>query len=144
MPLYSTLASDVKWVLALLYLGTTIVLVARLALGGNRSESTAQKLIGKDIGIDEPLDIGVTLTMAFRLVSVGAGLLCLRTLLYIFSNIVISLLLSADFETFRRGSFTMDLVRPALYIALSVYLLCGAPHFVRWQVKKTLKFCEEK
>ena len=41
-PLYSTLASDVKWVLALLYLGTTIVLVARLAFGGKRSESAAQ------------------------------------------------------------------------------------------------------
>ena len=42
LPLYSTLASDVKWVLALLYLGTTIVLLARLALGSNRSASTAQ------------------------------------------------------------------------------------------------------
>ena len=42
LPLYSTLASDVKWVLALLYLGTTIVLMARLALGGMRSKSSAQ------------------------------------------------------------------------------------------------------
>jgi len=42
LPLLSTLASDVKWVLALLYLGTIIVLVARLAFGGNRSESAAQ------------------------------------------------------------------------------------------------------
>ncbi len=42
LPLYSTLASDVKWVLALLYLGTTIVLVARLAFSRNRSESTAK------------------------------------------------------------------------------------------------------
>ena len=30
LPLYSTLASDLKWLLALLYMGTTIVLVARL------------------------------------------------------------------------------------------------------------------
>jgi hypothetical protein len=46
LPLYSTLASDVKWVLALLYLGTTIVLVARLAFGGNRRESTAPNQTG--------------------------------------------------------------------------------------------------
>ena len=46
LPLYSTLASDVKWVLALLYLGTIIVLVARLAFGGNRSESTAPNQTG--------------------------------------------------------------------------------------------------
>jgi hypothetical protein len=42
LPLYSTLASDVKWVLVLLYLGTTIVLLARLAIDGIRSKSTAQ------------------------------------------------------------------------------------------------------
>ncbi len=39
LPLYSTLASDVKWLLSLLYLGTAIVLVARLAFGVKRSES---------------------------------------------------------------------------------------------------------
>ena len=42
LPLYSTVASDVKWVLALLYLGTTIVLVARLAFGGKRSDSVTR------------------------------------------------------------------------------------------------------
>jgi len=41
LPLLSTVASDVKWVLALMYLGTTIILVARLAFGGKRSVSTA-------------------------------------------------------------------------------------------------------
>ena len=41
LPLYSTLASDVKWLLSILYLGTAVVLVARLALGRKRSESTA-------------------------------------------------------------------------------------------------------
>ena len=40
LPLYSTLASDVKWVLSILYLGTAVVLVARLAFGGKRSEPT--------------------------------------------------------------------------------------------------------
>lgn len=38
LPLYSTVASDIKWVLASIYLGTTIVLIARLALGGSRSK----------------------------------------------------------------------------------------------------------
>ena len=46
LPLYSTLASDIKWVLALLYLGTTIVLVARLAFGVNRSEPTPPNQTG--------------------------------------------------------------------------------------------------
>ena len=42
LPLYSTVASDVKWVLALAYLGTIIVLVVRLAFGGKRGKSTTQ------------------------------------------------------------------------------------------------------
>jgi len=46
LPLYSTLASDVKWVLALLYLGTTIVLVTRLAFDGKRGQSTAASTSG--------------------------------------------------------------------------------------------------
>ena len=40
LPLYSTLASDVKWLLSIAYLGTAIVLVARLVFGGKRHEST--------------------------------------------------------------------------------------------------------
>ena len=36
LPLYSTLASDVKWLLALLYMSTTIVLLVRLAMNFNR------------------------------------------------------------------------------------------------------------
>ena len=36
LPLYSTLASDIKWLLALLYMGTTIVLLVRLAINFNR------------------------------------------------------------------------------------------------------------
>ena len=47
LPLFSTLASDVKWVLALSYLGTTIVLTARLALGGIRHQLTTQYLTGR-------------------------------------------------------------------------------------------------
>ncbi len=46
LPLYSTLASDLKWVLALLYMGTTIVLVARLAFDRKRSGSAAQNQTG--------------------------------------------------------------------------------------------------
>ena len=41
LPLYSTLASDIKWVLALMYPGTTIVMVTRISFAGNRSQSTA-------------------------------------------------------------------------------------------------------
>ena len=35
------------------------------------------------------------------------------------------------------------LISVIVRLIISVYLLCGAPHFVRWQVKKTLEFCKE-
>ena len=46
LPLYSTLASDIKWVLSIVYLSTAVVLVARLAFGGKRSEPTAPDSAG--------------------------------------------------------------------------------------------------
>lgn len=39
LPLYSTLASDLKWMLALTYMGATIVLAARLKMNSNRRNS---------------------------------------------------------------------------------------------------------
>lgn len=42
-----------------------------------KSEKWARKLIAKDIDANQPMDIQLTLTMAFRLVSVGAGIYCL-------------------------------------------------------------------
>ena len=40
LPLFSTMASDIKWLLSLVYIGTAIVLTIRLASIGKRSEST--------------------------------------------------------------------------------------------------------
>ena len=31
----------------------------------------------------------------------------------------------------------------ALLLLLGIYLLCGAPQFVRWQTAKTLAFCKQ-
>jgi hypothetical protein len=28
-------------------------------------------------------------------------------------------------------------------LAMGIYLICGAPHFVRWQVKKTVEQCRK-
>jgi len=29
-------------------------------------------------------------------------------------------------------------------LTIGIYLVCGAPHFVRWQVKKTLEQCKQQ
>jgi hypothetical protein len=116
-----------------------------------RSEVSARKLIGRNIEDDKPLNINLTLTMAFRLVCVGVGLSWLRYFLYSFSIIIYKILqtikLPNDSEMFSGGlkfNFSTDLIPPLLCLALAIYLICGAPQFVRWQVKKTLKLCGEK
>ena len=40
LPLYSTLASDTKWLLALIYFGATLALVGRLIIGNLQRDST--------------------------------------------------------------------------------------------------------
>jgi hypothetical protein len=34
-----------------------------------------------------------------------------------------------------------EVVKCVLMLGMGIYLVCGAPGFVRWQVKKTLKQC---
>jgi hypothetical protein len=29
-----------------------------------------------------------------------------------------------------------------IQLPLAIYLICGAPHFVNWQVRKTLEHCQ--
>lgn len=109
-----------------------------------KGDHFARKLITKDIDSDKPLELSLTLAMAFRLVCVGAGLLCVRTLIFQVGRIVSLLMRSKQFSGVISGRGQLyEYFQMTLLIALAVYLLCGAPHFVRWQVKKTMKFCNE-
>lgn len=114
-----------------------------------KSDKWTQKLIAKDIHPDSSPTPEITLTMAFRLISVGVGLYCTSSFIWSASNILRNLMLTMKYEQQTgqyREMFTglsIDYIQPILYLALAAYLLCGAPHFVRWQVKKTLKLCNE-
>ena len=119
-----------------------------------KSDKWTHKLIAKDIQPDSSPTPELTLTMAFRLVSVGAGLYCLMTffwsisqslsqLLHYLSMNIKHTLKAAEVRQFYTGGAGVDYIKPILLLAFAVYLLCGAPHFVRWQVKKTLKLCNE-
>ena len=115
-----------------------------------KSDKWSRKLIVGDIEPDSSPTPEITLTMAFRLVSVGAGLYCTSSFIWSCSNMLKNLIRTMKYgqqgdryiQMFSRG-LSVDYIQPLLYLALAVYLLCGAPHFVRWQVKKTLKLCNE-
>lgn len=42
------------------------------------------------------------------------------------------------------GMYLMRLMSSVILLALGIYLLIGAPHFVKWQVRKTLEQCKEQ
>jgi hypothetical protein len=115
----------------------------------------AQKIIGK-----EQLPQGASqipaLPVVFRLIGVFAGLYCLNSALW--RLMVVLQRLSLYFKNFGgfsgRPGFSTIFTGPSVFsfadlfyllatIIIGVYLLAGAPHFVRWQVKKTLEQCKE-
>ena len=115
-----------------------------------KSDKWARKLIANEIEPDSSPTPEITLTMAFRLVCIGAGLYCSSHFIWSCSNMLTNLIRAMKYEQqtdryremFSRG-LSVDYIQPLLYLALAVYLLCGAPHFVRWQVKQTLKLCNK-
>jgi membrane protease YdiL (CAAX protease family) len=113
-----------------------------------KRDKWARKLIAKDIAPDQPLNTELTLFMAFRLVCVGVGLYCLRSFFWSISQLLRNLSMNIKYnlssgEVRRFSTVGVDYILPILYLIFAVYLLCGAPHFVRWQVKKTLELCNE-
>ena len=83
------------------------------------------------------------LPVAFRLVAVFTGIFYLYQIIpTIVSDIIRHISWLGYSETAPR--FHLEKVFNWLIIlALGIYLLCGAPHFVRWQVKKTLELCSQ-
>ncbi len=98
------------------------------------------KLAGPPKHTDKDVDL---LAFAFRLAAVGIGVLFLHDLL---SHIVQSLtswvcIKTSDSSFYGPNPLWPYMPRWIVLGGLSAYLLLGAPHFVRWQVRKTLEHC---
>jgi len=81
------------------------------------------------------------LAVAFRLICVTAGVLFLY---WSVPNLVVTLsryIIAKPNEYFM--STKPDIVKYVVMLGLSIYLALGAPGFVRWQVRKTLKQCSK-
>ncbi len=91
------------------------------------------------------------LPVAFRLVAVVAGLFCLYRL-------VLKIILVVQRLAMAKGSSSSPGYRQIIIsnvlsveqilgwlilLVIGIYFLCGAPHFVRWQVKKTIEQCKK-
>ncbi len=100
-----------------------------------RSDAIARKIVKQD-EIGEPACPTAWYSTALRLAVVIAGFFFLSKTIVLLSNVSMQIhlyLRSGQTET-SLISYTASLLA---YLAISIYLLCGAPQFVRWHLEKT-------
>lgn len=119
-----------------------------------KRESLAQKIVGLE-QLPEPDSQIQWLPVALRLICIAGGIYFLSTVLWHTTRVINQLALfkshtySVNGTTYTR-SYTgfapfnfRNLLPWIIMLICGIYLLCGAPHFVRWQVKKTLQQCKK-
>ncbi len=82
------------------------------------------------------------LPFAFRLAAVCAGIIVLSWSISRITSTIASYAQMMSLSSSRASIPWQMLLGWIIQLALAIYLICGAPHFVRWQVRKTLEHCE--
>ena len=137
---YSTLIYSVPYLLLTAFL--TYIFI-------RKRDFLAEKMVGT-IELPPPDKKIDWLPTAYRLISVTGGMFCL------YRSTASLLQTLGRYSYFKNRIATQNLTIPIPYnihlmqilgfivlFIVGIYLVCGAPHFVRWQVKKTLEFCKE-
>jgi len=109
-----------------------------------RHKQIAEKIVGTHESAEPNSQIH-WLPVAFRLTCVLAGLYCLYTVLWStlgYINFYFSSRSQGlDLDLDSRFLNLETLLRWFVPLLVGIYLICGAPHFVRWHVRKTLEQC---
>jgi len=116
-------------------------------------DKLAKKIIGSE-QLPEPSSQIQWLPVALRLICIAGGIYFLSNVLWRTTH-VINQLARFKAETYSVSGTTYtsfytnfapfssrNLLPWIIMLICGVYLLCGAPHFVRWQIKKTLRQCK--
>jgi hypothetical protein len=85
------------------------------------------------------------LAVAFRLVCITVGIIYLyQTIFGLIPALSWYIQAKLGNETMSRYQHLWpEIVKLIVMLGLSIYLVCGAPGFVRWQVKKTIRQCNK-
>jgi hypothetical protein len=127
-------------VVSLMFLGLCLAAICYVCF--YKREQLAERIVGTDEPADPRSQIDWLYT-AFRLVCIAAGLYCLHSVIWRFVYAIQRHIVSRaqNYDVVSRV-FRMELVLGWLVmLAIGTYLICGAPHFVRWHVRKTLEQC---
>ena len=128
-------------VVSLMFLGLCFAAICYVCL--YKREQLAERIVGTDEPGDPRSQID-WLHVAFRLVCIAAGLYCLHSVAWrIIYTLRGYLTLRADGSQAASRLLSTELILGWLImLAIGTYLICGAPHFVRWHVKRTLEECQ--
>jgi predicted PurR-regulated permease PerM len=120
-----------------------------------KNENLAKKIVGSE-QLPEPDSQIQWLPLTLRLICIAGGIYFMTTVLWQTTNII------DQFARFKSQTYLNESKTYAqiytgfapfsfrslfpwiLMLICCVYLLCGAPHFVRWQVKKILQQCKDR
>jgi hypothetical protein len=113
-----------------------------------KNESLAKKIVGSE-QLPEPDSQIQWLPVALRLVCIAGGFYFLCAVLwraeYVIGQFAVFKAEAKGHTIYTYPLFTYQSVVPwTVSLICGVYLLCGAPHFVRWQVKKILQQCKDR
>lgn len=131
--------SGFYWILSWIILSTAVFIAVVYYFLIYRSSSIVQKIVGKD-DLPDPINPSAWYPFALRLTVIVAGFFALAKAVSVFSMAInyIPISLESKGLTWRFYEYA---IYALIYLAISIYLLCGAPHFVRWQMRKTREFC---
>ena len=111
-----------------------------------KNENLAQKIVGSE-QLPEPDSQIQWLPLALRLICIAGGLYFIAAVLWRITYVVNQLAFLKAQENVHTispyvRSYYQDLFPWIIMLICGIYLLCGAPHFVRWHVKKILQMCK--
>ena len=103
-------------------------------------------LAGKIVSTEQEIVSGTTaswLPVAYRLAVFVVAFFFLRSFLWEFTSLINRIISTRGIEGYSGRYVKETIVRLIFTLPFTIYLLCGAPHFVRWQIRKTTEFCKQ-
>jgi len=129
------------WLFSLLFVAGAIGLLMYFLV--YQHDKLTKKIVGSE-QLPEPDSQVQWLPVALRLICIAGGIYFLNTVIWQTTFFISQL---AFFKENTRSIYTFapysprDILPWIIMLICGIYLLFGAPHFVRWQAKKTLQQC---
>ena len=102
----------------------------------------AAKFVSSGQEIDSDVSANWVL-VAYRLAVFIVAIYFLKLIFWNVSSIIYNFILTRGFSSSSGRQIIDIFLRLMFTLPITIYMLCGAPHFVRWQIKKTTEFCKQ-